>query len=143
MKSYQFSMERVLELRSNHEKTWMEKFATLQNEFIHQKTILNEFQTELINYKMKLSKCKKIQDLRQLYLCKEVLEMKIQEQEKHVEEASKNLEKGRINLVNAQKDRKIMEKLKEKDYESYQENIKSIEQKDLDEMAVLKYKVKS
>ena len=50
------------------------------------------------------------------------------------------LEAMRLELVEAQKDRKIMEKLKERDYTDYQNEVKAVEQKQLDEMAVLKFK---
>ena len=46
-----------------------------------------------------------------------------------------------MELVDAQKDRKIMEKLKEKDYENYKEKENLEEQKFLDEISVVKYKL--
>ena len=54
-----------------------------------------------------------------------------------------DLESTRRELVEAQKDRKVMERLKEKDRENYYNKIKCEEQKQLDELAVLKYNYRS
>ena len=139
MKSYKFSMEKVLELRTNKEKTSMEYFASMQRDLMKEKSKLLELEREEDSIKLKSNQCKNIIDLRQLYLCKEWLEKKIQAQLKRIEESIQNLEKARQELISAQKDRKIIEKLKEKDYASYQDNEKLVEQKNLDEVAVLKY----
>lgn len=141
MKAYKFSMEKVLELRANKEKTSMEYFASMQRELMKQKSKLVELRAEEDSIKLKLRQCNNIVELRQLHLCKEWLEKRIQAQLKRVEESRQNLEKARLELITAQKDRKIIEKLKEKDFEAYQDNEKAIEQKNLDEMAVLKYKI--
>jgi flagellar FliJ protein len=61
-------------------------------------------------------------------------------QKEIIEKKSEELEAMRLELVEAQKDRKIMEKLKERDYTDYQNEVKAVEQKQLDEMAVLKFK---
>ena len=132
MKAYKFSMEKVLELRSNKEKTSMEYFASMQRDLMKQKSKLMELRREEDSIKLKLHQCKNIVELRQLYLCKEWLEKRIQAQLKRIEESNQNLEKARQELISAQKDRKIIEKLKEKDFEAYQENEKAIEQKDLE-----------
>ncbi|RBP70104.1 flagellar FliJ protein [Alkalibaculum bacchi] len=141
MKTYKFSMEKVLELRANKEKTSMENFASMQRDLMKQKSKLIELRTEEDSIKLKSNRCKNIVELRQLYLCKEWLEKRIQAQLICIEESRKNLEKARQELISAQKDRKIIEKLKEKDFEAYQDSEKAIEQKNLDEMAVLKYEV--
>lgn len=141
MKAYKFSMEKVLELRTNKEKSSMEYFASMQRDLMKEKSKLLELRGEKDSIKLKSNKCKNIVELRQLHLCKEWLEKKIQAQLKRIEESKENLEIARQELISAQKDRKIIEKLKEKDYEIYQDNEKAIEQKNLDEMAVLKYEV--
>lgn len=72
-----------------------------------------------------------------LYIQK--IEDKIQEQDGLIQETNEKLEDARLELVEAQKNRKIMEKLKEKDIDAYRHNINSAEQRELDEIAVLKY----
>ena len=141
MKSYKFSMEKVLELRANKEKTSMENFAFMQRDLMKQKSKLMELRAEEDSIKLKSNRYKNIVELRQLHLYKESLEKRIQTQLKCIEESSQNLEKARLELISDQKDRKIIEKLKEKDFEAYQDSEKAIEQKNLDEMAMLKYKI--
>ena len=140
MKSYNFSMERVLQWRESLEKSSMEKFATVQNELNHEKYILNELYKEFEAIKEKGLKCKNINELKQVQFYKQDIEDKIEMQKEIIEKKSEELEAMRLELVEAQKDRKIMEKLKERDYTDYQNEVKAVEQKQLDEMAVLKFK---
>lgn len=139
MKSYSFSLEKVLEWKENNEKNIMEEFAILQNEFQHEKSKLNILIQEYEETKNKGTKYKNIHELQQQDLYKRLLEDKIQGQEEVVNIASQKLEEVRLRLVAAQKERKIMEKLKEKDFNIYKKTMDSIEQKQLDEMAVLNY----
>jgi len=139
MKAYNFSMERVLEWRESIEKTSMEKFALLQNELLHEKSILASLTNEYQTLKEKGLSYKNINELRQMQLYKQTLEDKIDYQNQIVNNKSSKLEEIRLELISAQKDRKVMEKLKERDFSNYQDDLRASEQKDLDEMAVLKY----
>jgi len=140
MKAYNFSMERVLEWRENLEKNSMERFTVTQNELIHEKTILSALTKEYEITKVKGLSYKNINELRQLQLYKQTLEDKIDYQNQVIYKKNKELEEIRLELIAAQKDRKIMEKLKERDYTKYQHEMLAFEQKELDEMAVLKFK---
>src|SRR5690554_4321690 len=134
-------MERVLEWRENLEKDSMEKFAVKQNELAKEKSILDNLKKEYEHTKQKLLKRISIEELRQIQLYKQMLEDKIDNQIQVVNRKTIELENVRNELIDAQKERKIMEKLKERDYSNYQEELKAFEQKQLDEMAVLKFKV--
>ena len=140
MKAYSFSMEKVLEWRESLEKSSMEKFAVSQNELNQAKMILTNLTREYDVAKEKALRCKRINELRQLQLYKADLEDRIENQHEIIERKTKELEDIRQELVAAQKDRKIMEKLKERDYSNYLEKVNADEQKFLDEMAVLKFK---
>jgi flagellar FliJ protein len=140
MKAYTFSMEKVLEWREGIEKNVMEKFAVFQNELNQEKLTLANLIKEYNMVKEKSLDCKKINELRQLQLYKADLEDRIEIQHQIIERKTKELEEVRQELITAQKDRKIMEKLKEKDYLNFQESLKAEEQKFIDEMAVLKFK---
>ena len=137
--TYNFSMQRVLELKVNNEKTVMGKFANLQNELYQFKFILTSFINELEAFKVKGQRCTNINELKQQLFYKQNIEEKIKEQNEVINKISIQLEIVRLELVSAQKDRKIMEKLKEKDFIVYQEELKSMEQKELDEIAILKF----
>jgi flagellar FliJ protein len=141
MKSYNFSMEKVLEWRENLEKGSMEKFAVIQNELSQEKSILANLQREYETIKEKFLKYKNVNELKQMQLYKQIIEDKIENQIEAINKKSEELEERRLELISAQKDRKIMEKLKEKDYLTYLDNVRATEQKELDEMAVLKFKL--
>ncbi len=139
MKSYKFSMESILNLRENKEKNTMENLAKVQNQLEIQKDILNDLIMEEEKIKSNCTKFKDIHELRHHNLYKEEVEEKISKQDELIDKTNIKLEEVRRELIEAQKERKIMEKLKEKDMDNYINNMKHIEQKELDEIAVLKY----
>lgn len=132
-------MEKILELREAKEKNVMEEFAVSQNELLHQKSILTSLNQKYESAKEKSMKSMDIYDLKWHSLYKQSLEERIEQQEELIKLQNAELEKIRLDLVDAQKERKIMENLKEKDFDLYKENIKSLEQKELDEMAILRF----
>ena len=89
--------------------------------------------------KKKILKLSSIQELKRQYLFKQKIEERIEKQIELIEKTKEELEVLRQELLEAQKDRKIMENLKERDYNSYKEELMRIEQKELDEVAVLRY----
>lgn len=139
MRSYNFSMERLLELRVNKERTVMERFATLQVELQQQKIILSNLLKEYQLAKEKSLNYNNINELIQNDLYIKYIEERISKQKKVIDKSSEELEEARLELIKAQKDKKIMENLKEREFIVYQNNIKSNEQRELDEIAVLKY----
>ena len=140
MKPYSFSMESVLEWRESIEKTSMEKYAAAQYELKHEIQVLEHLNKENEQIKEKSLSCKNIVEIRHLQLYKQTIDERIEAQIEIVEIKKDELEKLRLELIHAQKDRKIMEKLKEKDFSNYNEESKREDQKNLDEIAVLKYK---
>ncbi len=139
MKSYKFSMESILNLRENKEKNTMENLAKVQNQLETQKAILKDLIMEEKKIKSNGTKFKDIHELRHHNLYKEEIEEKISKQDELIDKTNIKLEEVRRELIEAQKERKIMEKLKEKDMDNYINNMKHLEQKELDEIAVLKY----
>ena len=132
-------MESILNLRENKEKNTMENLAKVQNQLEIQKDILNDLIMEEERIKSNGTKFKDIHELRHHNLYKEEIEEKISKQDELIDKTNIKLEEVRRELIEAQKERKIMEKLKEKDMDNYINNMKHIEQKELDEIAVLKY----
>lgn len=139
MVSYKFSLEKVLEWRAEIEKRIAKSFAIVQNELNYQEITLNNLRLENESIKKKILELNNINDLKQQYLFKQSVEQKIKEILKLIEQTKTKLEKLRLDLLEAQKNRKIMEKLKEKDYIEYKENLMLEEQKELDEIAVFRY----
>lgn len=132
-------MEKILEWRTDIEKTTMEEFATLQNDLQHEKMLLTGLQSQYAKSKENnLTSCN-VNELMHQHLYIQTIEEKIEEQTQIIYIKKDLVEESRIELVAAQKDRKIMEKLKEKDENNYLEEVKLMEQKELDEMAVLRF----
>lgn len=132
-------MERVLEWRTNIERTTMEEFAILQNELQHEKVVLFGLEKQYGKTKEKNLESYNVNELMQQHLYVQNIEEKIEEQNNVIYVKKNQVEEARVELVIAQKDRKIMEKLKEKDHNDYKEDMKSMEQKELDEIAVLRF----
>lgn len=133
-------MEKVLELRENTEKNIMEEFALIQRDLIKEKMIFSNLNKEYDSLKEAGIGAKDIYSLIHHDLYKRSIEEKIEKQEETIYSKTIELENIRLCLVDAQKDRKIMENLKEKDFNTYVENLKCIEQKELDEIAILRFK---
>lgn len=109
----------------------MEKLMILVNEKKNQFKLMKEKSNkgftpkELISYNNYMERLKK----------------SISIQEKVVEKAREAVEKARIELVNAAKERKMFETLKEKKMEEYWEEYYRKEQITLDEVASYRYRV--
>lgn len=140
MKLYNFSMERVLEWRENQEKSSMEEFALLQNELNYEKSILLDLIKEYETSKDKNHRNINVNEIRQLQLYRQVLEDRIDCQNRAIVKKTNELETVRLELVDAQKDRRVMEKLKERDFSKYKDDIRYAEQREIDEIAVLRFK---
>lgn len=140
MKSYEFSMERVLKWREDIEKSNMEDLAVIQNELKEQQFVLDNLITEQQNAKRNGRRYNDINQFKYQHLYVQKIGEKIERQDELIYKTNARLEDARLELIEAQKDRKIMEKLKEKDMNNYSNNIKMAEQRELDEIAVLKYK---
>mgnify|MGYP001023258312 CR=1 FL=1 len=110
MVSYKFSLEKVLEWRAEIEKRIAKSFAIVQNELNYQEITLN-LRLENESIKKKILELNNINDLKQQYLFKQSVEQKIKEILKLIEQTKTKLEKLRLDLLEAQKNRKIMEKL--------------------------------
>ena len=118
----------------------MEKYAAAQYELKHEIQVLEHLNKENEQIKEKSLSCRNIVEIRHLQLYKQTIDERIEAQIEIVEIKKDELEKLRLELIHAQKDRKIMEKLKEKDFSNYNEESKREDQKNLDEIAVLKFK---
>ena len=140
MNNYKFSLESVLEIRSNDEKDVLEEFVLAQNCVVEEEDRKTKFQNKL-NFCLEKNVCSiNVQDLIMQNFYKIDLEEKIEAQDVVIEVKRQELEKVRLRLQEAQKDKKIMEKLREKDKGEYETEILKKNQKEIDEFAVLRFK---
>ncbi len=140
MEEYSFSMEKVLDYRVDVEKQKAEEFAKLKFEITEIETEITKLNIELKSINEKICSVQNVNELLQLQLYRELLEENVKMQKLLLIEKRKSLEEKRNELKKAQTDRKIMDKLKEKDYSQfvYKRNLK--EQKELDDISVMKFK---
>lgn len=139
MRNYKFSMESILELRERTEKEEMEAMARIQNRLEIEKYERLQLEEEKLESQEAKSLCQNFQQVRYYDLYLDRIERELGEKAQEIERTEKELEEQRERLVDGQKDRKIMEKLKEKEYDNYVEEIQRLEQIELDEIAVLKF----
>lgn len=137
--NYQFSMEKVLDWRSDTEEEKKKNLVQVQQHKDQQENILQRLIRENIKIKNDSLSTSRIDVLRRQNLYKNMIDEKIIHQKNIVNKAEKEVETARIELMEAHKDRKVMEKLKEKEYSFLMEQEKHEEQKQLDEMATLSF----
>lgn len=136
---FQFSMEKILDWRTDLEKEAKRSLASAQQELQSQHAILQNLLVESRQLKNESLKTKQINALRSHDLYKELLNDKIIHQKNTLAAVEKDVELAQIRLLETHKDKKIMEKLKDKELEKQIELEKSEEQKQMDEIGSLSF----
>jgi flagellar FliJ protein len=140
---YPFRLQSVLEYRINVEEKIQGEFSTVRRYLEEQIDILKELVSEreiLMNDLRHLQQVPmRADDITNRLAFVENIQKKETEQKMIVEKAREQVEAKRTELVEAVKNRKVMENLKDKDIEEYQKNMRDLEQKNSDEMSVLKF----
>ena len=139
MSKFKFSMEKVLDWRSDTEETKKINLGDAEREKFRQDSFLQDMIQENIKIKNESLTTTRIDILRRQNMYKVMLDERIIQQKNQVEIAIKSVETARLELMEAHKEKKVMEKLKEKEFNLVTSLEKSEEQKQLDEMATLSY----
>lgn len=139
MASQTFSMEKILDWRSDIEETAKRAVGQVQVKIEAQQAVLENLIRENTKIKHDQLTTTKINDLRHQQLYKALLDEKIIHQKNQLDKTQKELEVAQSKLIEAHKDKKVMEKLKEKELWTASELMKKEEQKELDEIATLSY----
>lgn len=134
---YKFKMEKILEYKNSVEKSRTEDYLKASHHLALEKDELE--QLSLAYDKQNQEKKGDLSQMKMQFLYKEKLKTALFHQEKKVEVLSTRVEDARGHLIEARKDRKIMENLKEKDRERYRMEILASEQKELDEISIMNY----
>ena len=108
LKKFKYSMETVLDYRKDVEQAEKMKFNEAKNEYVIQKSVLEDLEKKLENAQyIQLEKTPvKLSELKSLQKYIQYLEEKIEAQRLLVAEAEKRMDKERELLVEAQKERK-------------------------------------
>jgi len=134
---YKYKMEKVLDYRSTVEKHKVEDYAR-----INQK--LDQEKEHLVNLEEEFNKKKKeittdVNSMKMSFLYKEKLKTELSHQKSKVDEIIHKANDAREVLIEARKDRKIMEILKEKDKEKFHHEMLIREQKELDDFTIMRF----
>lgn len=140
MKSFRYSMENILDYRKNIEEDEKQKFSRLQREHIRQSDILKDLEKKLKKTMHSLYKSNsntiQLKD-QQKYI--DFLSQRKEIKKQNLKDLKVELDKKREEMVFAQRDRKIIEKHKEKSLGEHKDRIEQVEQKNIDEMALYMY----
>ena len=139
MQKYVFSMEKVLDWRSDLESTAQQVVKEKQEVVRLEEEKLKRMTSESRKLKSEKLFYSSIENLKRHNLYKEVLNDKITQQRLNVEKANQDLVLAMDSLKEAHKDKKVMEKLEEKEHTRYVDLLKKKEQDQLDEISTLSY----
>jgi flagellar protein FliJ len=140
---FKFKLQSVLEYRLNIEEKILNEFSDLKRILEEKKAVLraliderHRLMDELRNMQRRVMRA---DDLAALVSYVENLRLKEKEQNNIIDQASEKVEAKRKELMEAVKNKKVMENLRDKHAEEYHKNMNELEQKNSDEMSVLKY----
>lgn len=145
-KRFKYDLESVLKVRGIKEKKEQEKFADKRRVFLTEKEKEDAIKADKQNRENELRSVFKrgpitnFQKVLQRKAHLEVLKDNLDQQVEKVIEASKHLEEQRAKLVEAVKDKKIMEKHKDRKQDEYKKLMSELETKFLDEIATERFK---
>ena len=145
-KKFKYDLSTVLKVREIHEKKEQEKFAEKNREYLTEKQKEDSIKEE------KKGKEEELRDVfrkgpignfekvmrRRVHL--DVLKDDLDQQIEKVIESSRLLEEQRARLVESVKEKKIMEKHKERKLEEYNKLMSGLESKFMDELATQRFK---
>ena len=143
---FKYTLETVLRVRGIKERREKEKFADKQREYLTEKEkeeLLEEEKKEKegeLKHIIKKGPISQFEKVLRRHAHLGVLKKDIDDQIEKVIDASKRLEDQRSKLIESMKDRKIIEKDKGHKLEDYDEMMKNLEIKFLDEIATQRFK---
>lgn len=140
---FKFKLQSVLEYRMNVEEKILNEFSDLKRDLEEKKAVLNKL---IIDRKNLMDELRTMQ--RAAMRADDIATLvgyvennrKLEEQQNNIiHQAVEQMESKRQELMEAVRNRKVMENLRDKHAEEYQKNINELEQKNSDEMSMLKF----
>ncbi|ACB84978.1 flagellar export protein FliJ [Natranaerobius thermophilus] len=140
MKKFQFSLEKVLKVKERNEELKKKEFQRAQKYRDEQKQALDKLldkRHELCEDILTKQKSPvKIENITHYYSYLSHLDDEIINKRHQLEDAEEQLEQARLNWIEAKREKKVLEKLEERQYEEYKQKVLKNEQKTLDELSV-------
>ncbi len=144
MKQFEFKLQKVMETTKIREELKKRELAKALVVFAQNESLLEamldrlEEQIEEYNTR-KLKPSMTASDLINFSHYTEKLLTDIQHQKKTIEDLAEKVRQHREKLIEVTKDKKILERLKERRYEEYRKKLRSMEQKFMDELSIRAY----
>lgn len=141
MKLFRYSMENILDYRKDAEEEEKQKFAEIRKEYMQQKEVLDDFEQKLNDavYSNIHHSRPQVYELKNLQQYIHYLKEKMEIQRRLVLETEGVMETRRRQMISAHKDRRMMEKHKEKARYQFDMELEQVEQKINDELALYSY----
>ncbi len=141
--AFEFRYQRVLDVRNLEEDREKARFAEVQQRFHREKEKLGDLEQELQELLERESRSRsgrqKAGNIIEMRRYANLLEQKIEAQQQTVKKWKDKLEKQRRKLIKATQKRRVMETLKENDFEEYRDEVQKEAQKVADEVATQQY----
>jgi len=138
---FKYSFHSILKYKEQLEETEKVKYAELNNEKKIEVEKLEDIKLKLVKKRetVGLSKIKNITEHRLNDSILINLEDSIVSQNKIIEKKEKKCEEQRKKLELSQRERKMFDSLKEKEYKKHNEELKKLEGKEMNEIAIQRY----
>lgn len=136
---YKFSLQNVLDWRGDQQDEARLGLIHAKQSLEKELNYLQRLIKENVQLKEKIAVTKRLDVMRQDDLYRRVLNDKIIQQKLIVEQVENDVKRAEEGLLVAYQDKKVMEKLKEKDEHKFYEEIEATEQKNLDEFATMTF----
>lgn len=138
--SYTFSMEKILDWRSDLEEEAKRKVSGLQQKWDQEDRVLQSLIQENIKIKNEKMQNKEIQSMRYNHYYKILIDEKIVQQKNLLDRLQAEIEQAKEELIQSHQNKKAMEKLKEKERAAVAATESRLEQLQLDEIATMNFK---
>ena len=140
MAKFVFKLQKVLDVKTHKEEAIRNELQVLNYRIHHEdarlKNMKEEFEKTLNEFKDVQEQRLFIEELRyyQVYFAK--IKIDIQNQLQKIEDLKQELETVRNRYIEASKEKKILEKLKDRDFDRFKDMMEKVEQGILDEIGI-------
>jgi len=144
MKQFEFRLQKVMETTKTREELKKRELAqaltTLNKNEALLERMIHRLQDQIERYNaLRNQPSIQASEMMNFSYYTERLAAEIQEQKSRIEQLAEQVRLHREKLIEISKDKKILEKLKEKKYQEFRKKLRSLEQKFMDELSLRNY----
>jgi flagellar protein FliJ len=144
MKPFQFRLQKVMETTQTKEDVKKRELAKAMGILMDNEALMDNMLRELEEHLNHYTSCRQrsilmVSDLRTMSNYTEKMRQEIELQTKKIAQLNETVRQHREKLLEITKDKKVLEKLKDKKYEEFKKKLRSLEQKFMDEVSTCAY----